>query len=78
MIIASFFRKLTEVSTNNFKIDIKRIFDPIEMCKNIISAHKSLTINQLEILSHVHRDTHLPTILKNIVRLFLQDLHIGM
>ena len=40
IIITSLSRKLTKVSTNNFKIDIKitRISDPLEMCKNIISA----------------------------------------
>ena len=32
------FRKLTKVSTNNFKIDIHGISDPLEMLKNIISA----------------------------------------
>ena len=30
------FRKLTKVSTNNFKIDINVISDRLEMCKNII------------------------------------------
>ena len=37
-IITSLFRKLTKVSTNNFKIDINRISDLQEICKNIISA----------------------------------------
>ena len=32
-----FFRKLTKASTNNLKIDINRISDKLEMCKNIIS-----------------------------------------
>ena len=49
------FRKLTKVSTNNFKIDINGISDLLEMCKNII-LHKSLFINQLEILSHVAKE----------------------
>ena len=31
-------KKLTKVSTNNFKKDINGISDPLEMCKNIISA----------------------------------------
>ena len=31
-------RKLTKVSTNNFKIDINGISDPSEMCKNMTSA----------------------------------------
>ena len=48
MIINSLFRKQTKMSTNNFKIDINGISDPLEMCKNIISA-ESLFINQLEI-----------------------------
>ena len=38
IIITSLFRKPTKVSTNNFKIDINGISDPLEMCKNIISA----------------------------------------
>ena len=38
IIITSLFRKLTKLSTNNFKIDINGISDPLEMCKNIISA----------------------------------------
>ena len=38
IIITSLFRKLTKVSTNNFNIEIKGISDPLEMCKNIISA----------------------------------------
>ena len=54
MLITSLFRKLTKVSTNNFKIDINGISDPLEMCK-LLFLHKSLFINQLEILSHVHR-----------------------
>ena len=39
IIIKSLFRKLTKISTNNFKVDINRIFDPLDMCKNIISAY---------------------------------------
>ena len=38
MMINSLFRKLTKVSTDNFKIEIHGISDPLEMCKNIISA----------------------------------------
>ena len=38
IIITSLFRKLTKVSKNNFKIDISRISDRLEMGKNIISA----------------------------------------
>ena len=38
IIITSLFRKLTKVSTNNFKTDIKEISDPLEMCNNNISA----------------------------------------
>ena len=38
IIITSLSRKLRAVSTNNFKIDINRISDPLEMCKNIIST----------------------------------------
>ena len=38
IIISSLFRKLTKVSTNNFKVDNKGICDPLEMSKNIISA----------------------------------------
>ena len=38
IIINCLFRKLTKVSTNYFKIDITGISDPLEMCKNIISA----------------------------------------
>ena len=52
IIITSLFRKLTKVSMNNFKIDISRISDPLEMCKNLF-VFKSLFINQFEILSHV-------------------------
>ena len=37
IIITSLFKKLTKVSTNNFKIDINGISDPLEMCKNTIS-----------------------------------------
>ena len=37
-IVTSLARKLTKVSTNNFKIDIDGISDRSEMCKNIISA----------------------------------------
>ena len=47
------FRKLTKVSTNNFKIDIDGISDPLKMCKYILFLHKYLFINQLEIVSHV-------------------------
>ena len=38
IIITSLFRKPTKVSMNNFKIDINGISNPLEMCKNIISA----------------------------------------
>ena len=38
IIITSLFRKLTKVSTNNFKMDINGISGPLEMCKNIIST----------------------------------------
>ena len=38
IIITSFFRKLTKVSTSNVKKDINGISDPLEMCKTIISA----------------------------------------
>ena len=38
VIIASIFRKLTKVSTNNFKTDINGVSDSLEMCKNIFSA----------------------------------------
>ena len=38
MIITSLFWKLTEVSTNNLKTDIKRTSDRIKMCKNSISV----------------------------------------
>ena len=38
IIITSFKKKLTIVSTDNFKIDINGISDPLEMWKNIISA----------------------------------------
>ena len=38
IIITSLLRKLTKVSKNNFKININRICDPLEMCKNITSA----------------------------------------
>ena len=37
IIITPLFRKLTKVSTNNFKTDINRISDPLELCKIIIS-----------------------------------------
>ena len=43
----SLFRKLTKVSTNNFRNDFKGIPDPLEL--------KFLLINHLEILSRVHR-----------------------
>ena len=52
MIITSLFRKLTKVSTNNFKLDINGIPNPLEMCK-ILFLHKSLFINRLNILSRV-------------------------
>ena len=38
IINTSLIRKLTKVSINNFKMDINGISDPLEMCKNIISA----------------------------------------
>ena len=38
ILVTSLLRKLTKVSTNNFKIDINRISDPLKMCINIISA----------------------------------------
>ena len=38
IIITTLSRKLTKVSTNNFKIDINGISDPLEKCKNIMSA----------------------------------------
>ena len=38
IIVTSLFRKLTKISTNNFKIDINGISGPLEICKNIISA----------------------------------------
>ena len=47
IIITSLFRKLTEVSTNNFKIDIDGFF----YCFSAKILIK-LFINQLEILSH--------------------------
>ena len=57
IIITSFFRKPTKVSTNNFKIDIDGISDLLEMCKIItVFLHKSLVINQLEYLSHVVKE----------------------
>ena len=36
--ITSLFRKLTKVSTNNFKLDINEISGRLEICKNTISA----------------------------------------
>ena len=39
IIITPLFRKLTKVSTNNFKIDINGISDQLEICKNIFSAY---------------------------------------
>ena len=38
IIITSLFRKLTKISTNNFKMNINGISDPLEVCKNTISA----------------------------------------
>ena len=38
IIITSLLKILTNISTNNFKIDIKWISGWLEMCKNIISA----------------------------------------
>ena len=38
MIIISLFCKLTKVSTNNFKTDIKGISGRLKMCKSIISV----------------------------------------
>ena len=38
IIITSLFRKLTKVSTNNFKTDINGISDPFETSKNSIYA----------------------------------------
>ena len=38
IIITSLFRKLTKVSTNDFKIDINGISCRLETCKNIIST----------------------------------------
>ena len=38
IIITSLYRKLTKVSTNNFKIDINVISHLLEMCKNTIST----------------------------------------
>ena len=49
IINTSLFKKLIEVSTNNFKIDINRISDWV---RNVLVLHKSLCINQSEILSH--------------------------
>ena len=37
-IVIFLYSKLTKVSTNNFKIDISGISDPLKMCKNIISS----------------------------------------
>ena len=37
-IITSLFRKLTNVSANNYNIDIMAISDPLKMWKNVISA----------------------------------------
>ena len=54
IMVTCLFRKLTKVSANNFKIDINGISDPLKMCINIISAQNHF-IDQLEILSHVHR-----------------------
>ena len=54
IIITSLFRKLTKVSINNFKIDNNGISGPLETCK-ILFLYKSLFINQLEFVSHVHR-----------------------
>ena len=39
IIITSLFKKLTKISRNNFKIDIKGISARLKMCKNIISAY---------------------------------------
>ena len=54
-IITSLFRKLTNISTNNFKIDNNGISDPLEMCKN---KNKSILIKQIEILSHPSPEVH--------------------
>ena len=48
MIITSLFRKLTKYPKNNLKIDIKGISNA-----RILFLHKSLIVNQSEILSHV-------------------------
>ena len=55
IIITSLSRKLTKISTNNFKIDINGISDPLEMCKKILFLHTSVFITQFEMLSHVHQ-----------------------
>ena len=47
-------RKLTKVSTTDFKIDINGISDPLEMCKNIFSP-QILIYQPIRNLSHVHR-----------------------
>ena len=54
MILTSLFRKLTKLSIDDFKIDISGISDILEMCK-MLFLHEFLFIDQLEILSHVHR-----------------------
>ena len=52
MIIASLFWKLTKVSTNGLKTDIKGTSNWLKMCKNILYLFKSVFINCQEILCH--------------------------
>ena len=78
--ITSIFRKLSKVSTNNFKTDINGISDPLEMCKKLSFLHKSLFINQLEILSRVHRKciTQVLPLHNNLLTIEIQqDLRTG-
>ena len=61
IIITSLFKKLTKVSTNhNFKKNINGIralteFVIRQKCAKTLFLYKSLFINQVEVLSHVHR-----------------------
>ena len=38
IMITSLFKKLTKISLNNIKIDVNGISDPLERCRNMISA----------------------------------------
>ena len=67
MIITSLFWKLTKVSTNNLKVDIKGTSSQLK-CEKILQLYKSVFINCQEILCHAALEVLRVTTLKCILQ----------